>query len=73
MTRSTAVELMYAESRGMRRHEENGAGGKVLGVKLAVDKGGEDGMRRTWRRCCMVGAWRWREVARWHGHAWRAQ
>jgi hypothetical protein len=24
----------------MRRHEENGAGGKVLGVKLAVDKGG---------------------------------
>jgi hypothetical protein len=23
----------------MRRHEENGAGGKVLGVKLAMDKG----------------------------------
>jgi hypothetical protein len=24
----------------MRQHEENGAGGKVLGVKLAVDTGG---------------------------------
>jgi hypothetical protein len=40
MARSTAVELACPESRGMRRHEENGAGGKVLGVKLAVDKGG---------------------------------
>jgi hypothetical protein len=40
MARSMAVELALAESRGMRRHEENGARGKVLGVKLAVDKGG---------------------------------
>jgi hypothetical protein len=40
MAQSTVVELACAESRGMRRHEENGAGGKVLGVKLAVDKGG---------------------------------
>jgi hypothetical protein len=40
MARSTAVELACAESRGTRRHEENGAGGKVLGVKLAVDKDG---------------------------------
>jgi hypothetical protein len=39
MARSTAVELACTESRGMRRHEENGAGGNVLGVKLAVDKG----------------------------------
>jgi hypothetical protein len=40
MARSTAVELACVESRGMRRHEENGAGGKVLGVKLVVDKDG---------------------------------
>jgi hypothetical protein len=38
MAWSTAVELACPESRGMRRHKENGAGGKVLGVKLAVDK-----------------------------------
>jgi hypothetical protein len=40
MARSTTVELACAKSRGMRWHEENGAGGKVLGVKLAVDKDG---------------------------------
>jgi hypothetical protein len=40
MARSMAVEFACMESRGMMRHQENGAGGKVLGVKLAVDKGG---------------------------------
>jgi hypothetical protein len=40
MAWSTTVELACVESRGMRRHEENGAGEKVLDVKLAVDKGG---------------------------------
>jgi hypothetical protein len=40
MARSMAVEFACMESRGMMRHQENGARGKVLGVKLAVDKGG---------------------------------
>jgi hypothetical protein len=38
--RSTVAELMCTENRGVRRHEENGAGGEAPGEKLAVDKGG---------------------------------
>jgi hypothetical protein len=70
MARSMAVELTCTESRGMRRHEENGAGGKALGVKLAMDKGGRG---RSVAHVEAVLHGRRVEVVRRHGHAWRAR
>jgi hypothetical protein len=70
MARSTMVELTCAESRGMRRHEENGAGGKVLSVKLAVDKG-RRGRNATHVEAVLHG--RRVEVARRRGRAWKVR
>jgi hypothetical protein len=72
MARSTTVELTSAESRGMRRHEENGAGGKVLGVKLAVDKG-RRGRSASATHVEAVLHGRRMEVARRRGRAWQVR
>jgi hypothetical protein len=70
MARLMVVELACMESRRMRRHEENGAGGKVLSVKLAVDKDGR-GQNATHVEAVLHG--RHVEVARRRGRAWRAR
>jgi hypothetical protein len=54
----------------MRRHEENGAGGKVLSVKLAVDKG-RRGRNATHVEAVLHG--RRVEVARRRGRAWQVR
>jgi hypothetical protein len=68
---STAAELTCVESRGARRHERSRTERKNLrcGASQRI-RAGEDGVRRTWRRRCMAGAWRWREVVRRHGRTW---
>jgi hypothetical protein len=55
-------------SRGERRRSKKGFASTKLcraGIRSIA--------QRTWRWRCMASVWRLREVARWHGHTWRAR
>jgi hypothetical protein len=55
---STAAELACVESRGARRHKGSRTERKNLrhGASQRIWTG-EDGVRRTWRWCCLASAW----------------
>jgi hypothetical protein len=55
---STVAELACAEIRGARRYEGSRTERKNLrrGASQRI-RASEDGVRRTWRWCCMAGAW----------------